>query len=63
MTLNLTQREMRALNELADHKGLSKTAILRQALRLYEALDQRVKNGGRVMVEHGDEQRSELMLL
>ena len=32
MTLNLTDQEMRVLEELSTQKDLSKTAILRQAL-------------------------------
>ena len=42
MTLNLTHAEMAALEELADKKELSKTAVLRQALRLYQAVDARL---------------------
>ena len=33
MTLNLTDAEMAALDELAQKKELSKTAIIRQAIR------------------------------
>ena len=34
MTLNLTDQEMEVLEELAQKKDISKTAIIRQALRL-----------------------------
>ena len=34
MTLNLTDSEMRVLEELAKRKDLTKTAIVRQAIRL-----------------------------
>ena len=36
MTLNLTDAEMSALEELCVKKDLSKTSLLRQALRLYQ---------------------------
>ena len=39
MTLNLTDREMQVLDELCAKKGLNKTALMRQALRLYQAVD------------------------
>lgn len=39
MTLALTAKEMAALEELAAKKGLNKTALLRQALRLYQLVD------------------------
>ena len=32
MTLNLTDQEMRVLEELSNQKDLSKTAVIRQAL-------------------------------
>jgi predicted transcriptional regulator len=37
LTLNLSEAEMAMLAELADHQGMSKSAVLRQALRLYRA--------------------------
>src|SRR5205823_14425730 len=36
MTLNLTEREMEVLEELSRKKELSKTAVIRQALRLFQ---------------------------
>jgi predicted transcriptional regulator len=45
MTLNLTDAEMRVLEELSRQKDLSKTAILRQALRLYQLVDARLSSG------------------
>ena len=38
MTLNLSEAEMQALDELSVKKDLSKTAVLRQALRLYQTI-------------------------
>ena len=36
MTLNLTDAEMHVLAELSVKKDLNKTAVMRQALRLYQ---------------------------
>jgi predicted transcriptional regulator len=64
MTLNLTDREMEALEALAAKKDLSKTAIIRQALRLYQLVADRVEAGAKLLLE--DEKankKSELMVL
>jgi hypothetical protein len=64
MTLNLTDREMALLEALAAKKDLSKTAILRQALRLYQLVDERVAKGAKLVFE--DEKaktKAELMVL
>lgn len=64
MTLNLTAREMEALEVLASKKDLSKTATLRLALRLLQAVDAKVDMGQKLYTE--DEQtknKSELVLL
>jgi hypothetical protein len=51
MTLNLTAREMDALEELAAKKEMTKTALLRHALRLYQLVDQRLSEGAKIFVE------------
>lgn len=64
MTLNLTAREMEALEVLASKKDLSKTATLRLALRLLQAVDAKVQMGQKLYTE--DEQtkdKSELVLI
>ena len=64
MTLNLTEAEMNALEDLAIKKDLNKTVIIRQALRLYQMVDQRLREGKKVFIE--DEMtkaKSELMFL
>ena len=64
MTLNLTPPEMEALDELARRKDLSKTAIIRQALRLYQMVDARVSQGEKLFFEDEVQKRkSELMVL
>jgi len=64
MTLNLTSAEMQALEELSTRKDLSKTAVMRQALRLYQMVELRIADGDKLFFE--DEKRkkkSEVMVL
>ena len=63
MTLNLTDPEMRALEEMAKQKDLSKTAILRQALRLYQLVDTRLARGEKLLFEDDTKKQAELMVL
>lgn len=45
LTLNLDERHMAALEALAVKHSMSKTAVLRQALRLYQLVDDRIHQG------------------
>lgn len=64
MTLNLTDGEMRALEELSARKDLSKTAVLRQALRLYQTVEVRIERGEKILFENeATKEKAELMLL
>ena len=64
MTLNLTDAEMGALKTLCEEKGLSKTALVRQALRLYKSVDERLARGDKVFTESADKaEKAELMVL
>ena len=64
MTLNLTEAEMRALEELAKKKDLTKTAVIRQAIRLYQMIEARMSAGEKVMFEDEKAQKkAELMVL
>ncbi|OGL15875.1 MAG: transcriptional regulator [Candidatus Rokubacteria bacterium RIFCSPLOWO2_12_FULL_71_22] len=64
MTLNLTAAEMEALEGLARRKDLSKTAVIRQALRLYQLVDTRVAQGEKLFFEDElQRKKSELMVL
>lgn len=64
MTLNLTEPEMTALEKLSEKKDLSKTAVLRQALRLYQLVDTRLAEGGTLFFEDKEKKnKSELMVL
>lgn len=51
MTLNLTEAEMAVLETLCVEKDLSKTAVLRQALRLYQLVNARLKGGEKLFFE------------
>ena len=51
MTLNLTEPEMVALEELCTEKDMSKTAVMRQALRLYQLVNSRLKTGEKLFFE------------
>jgi hypothetical protein len=51
MTLNLTEPEMAVLEALCVEKDLSKTAVLRQALRLYQLVNARLKQGEKLFFE------------
>lgn len=51
MTLNLTDAEMAALEKMSVQKDMTKTAILRQALRLYQLIDARLQTGEKLFFE------------
>jgi len=64
MTLNLTEAEMEALEELSAKKELSKTAVLRQALRLYQMVDGRIGRGEKLFFENeAKKEKAEVMVL
>jgi len=64
MTLNLTDREMEALEEIAGRKDLSKTQVVRQAIRLYQTVENRLEKGEKLYFEDEDKNsKSELMML
>ena len=64
MTLNLTESEMQALEELARKKELTKTAVIRQAIRLYQLVEARLAAGEKLTFEDEKAQKkAELMVL
>lgn len=64
MTLNLSAEEMAALEELASEKELSKTGVIRQALRLYQLIHERTAAGEKLVFEDEKEgKKAEVMLL
>lgn len=64
MTLNLTDAEMTVLEELAAKKDLTKTAVIRQALRFYQMLVVRSEAGGRFVFEDDkSKKKAEVLVL
>jgi hypothetical protein len=64
MTLNLTEAEMRVLEDLAKKKELTKTAVIRQAIRLYQMIEARLSAGEKLLFEDEKAQKkAELMVL
>lgn len=64
MTLNLIPTEMDALDEMAKKKDLTKTAVIRQALRLLHLVDARLAQGEKLFFEDElQNKKSELMVL
>lgn len=64
MTLNLTPREMAVLEELASKKDLSKTGVMRLALRLLQAVDAKIRMGQKLMFEdEKTKEKSEMILV
>lgn len=64
MTLNLTDSEMAVLEELSEKKDLSKTAVLRQALRLYQMVNTRIERGEKLFFEDElKKEKAEVMVL
>lgn len=64
MTLNLNEAEMEALEELAKRKEMTKTALVRQALRLYQTVSVRLENGEKLFFEdEAEKKKAEVMVL
>ena len=64
MTLNLTEAEMYVLAVLSEKKDMSKTALLRQALRMYQLFEARLEKGDKLFFEDNrTKQKSEVMML
>lgn len=64
MTLNLTDQEMRVLEDLAQKKELTKTGVMKLALRVLQTLDARVEPGKKLLIEdEATSEKSELVIL
>lgn len=64
MTLNLTDAEMAVLEDMCAKKDLSKTVLMRQALRLYQRVEERLEEGGKLFFENeSTAEKSEIMML
>lgn len=64
LVLNLSNQEMLVLERLAERRGLTKSALLRQALRLYESIERRLDKGERLFLENLEKrEKMELVLV
>ena len=63
MTLNLSSEEMEAVETIARRKDVTKTAIIKQAIRLYLLVDTRLGDGDKLFVEDEEKQKTELAVL
>lgn len=64
MTLNLTDAEMSVLEELSSRKDLTKTSVLRQALKLYQLVEMRIERGEKIFFEDAStKDKAELVLV
>lgn len=64
MTLNLTDDEMNSLEELSARYDMSKTAIVRKALRMYQVIEARLQRGEKLFLEDEIEKKKmELVVL
>jgi len=63
MTLNLSSDEMTAVETIARRKDVTKTAIIKQAIRLYLLVDTRLGDGDKLFVEDDEKQKTELAVL
>ena len=63
MTLNLSPAEMDAIEALCEKKQLTKTALLRRCLRLYQVIEARLDTGEKLFFEDLEKKKAEVMLL
>jgi hypothetical protein len=63
MTLNLSAEEERVLEQLAAEKDLTKTLVMRQALRLYQTVSVRTARGETLCFVDSSGQRCDVKVL
>jgi hypothetical protein len=64
MTLNLSEEEMSSLDQLAVRNDMSKTAVIKKAIRIYLVLEKRMQRGEHIYVEDENHQvKAELLLV
>jgi hypothetical protein len=64
MTLNLTDEEMSVLDDLSARYDMTKTAVMRKALRMYHLIDSRLQRGEKLFIEDEIEnKKAELLML
>jgi hypothetical protein len=64
LTLVLNDAEMEVLDALSSKRSLSKVALIRQALRLYQTVEVRQERGEKLFFENErSKEKAELMIL
>ncbi len=63
ISLNLSEAEIELLSKLSEKKGMSKSAVLRQALRMMGLLESRIEQGEKFYFESLDKEKSEVLLM
>ncbi|GEM_PF-2735555 len=63
MSLNLSLAELELLTQLSEKKEMSKSAVLRQALRMMAVIEERINRGERLYFESLDKEKSEVVIL
>ncbi len=64
MVLNLTESEMAVIERLATEKGVTKTGLVRQAIRLYDSVETRLRDGHKLYIEDSrGKDKAELLIL
>ncbi len=63
ISINLSEAELNLLAELSEKKEMSKSAVLRQALRIMGLIEQRISQGEKFYLESGDKEKSEILLV
>jgi predicted transcriptional regulator len=63
MTLNLSEEEMNSLEQLALRNDMTKTAVIKKAIRIYLILEARLQRGEHIFVEDEQHQAKVELLL
>ena len=63
ISINLSPVELELLAKLSEKKEMSKSAVLRQALRMMGLLEQRINQGEKFYFESVDKEKSEVVLV
>ena len=63
VTSNLTPRSVRAMSNLVNWTGCTKTDVLNRSLQIYEFVQQIVKNGGTLLVRQSEEAELERLTI
>ncbi len=62
MTINLTEHEFEIVEKLCKEKGITKTALVRQSIRLYQQIGERVESG-KILLKENDKYRKQIIIV